>query len=89
MPPLNFEVYVMVEPDDDGFHVYCPALKGLHVAGATEEEALQNARDAVLAYIRSLMKHGDPIPLGILPQDAVPSEAHHGRHAEKLAIATT
>jgi len=55
-------VRVVVEPDGEGFHAYCPALKGLHAPGATEAEALANAGDAALAYIESLIKHGDPIP---------------------------
>ena len=63
--PTEFKVQVVIEPDGTGFHAYCPALKGLHTCGDTEEEALQNAKDAATAYLRSLMKHGDPIPIGI------------------------
>lgn len=29
---------IIVEPDGDGFHAYCPMLKGLHTAGDTEKE---------------------------------------------------
>ena len=39
---VRFTVELVVEPDDDGYHAFCPALKGLHVAGQTEEEAIQN-----------------------------------------------
>jgi predicted RNase H-like HicB family nuclease len=63
---LRVRVGIVVEQDDEQFHAFCPGLKGLHVGGATEEEALQNAKDAVYAYLCSLMKHNDPIPLGIL-----------------------
>ncbi len=63
----DFKVQVIVEPDEDGFHAYCPALKGLHVSGSTEDEALQNVSNAAMAYIESLVKHGDPIPIGIVP----------------------
>ncbi|MFA4836482.1 MAG: type II toxin-antitoxin system HicB family antitoxin [Dehalococcoidia bacterium] len=59
---IDFTVQIIVEPDQGGFYAYCPALKGLHVDGETEEEALQNARDAAILYLRSLIKHGDPIP---------------------------
>jgi len=39
------QVEMVIEPDENGFHVYCPALKGLHVGGDTEEEAIKNAED--------------------------------------------
>jgi len=61
----TFTIDVIIEPDGDEFHAYCPGLKGLHTCGSTEEEALQNAKDAAVAYLVSLMKHGDPIPIGI------------------------
>ena len=63
---IGFKVEVVVEPDDNGFHAYCPALKGLHTSGDTQEEALANAKDAVAAYLQSLIKHGDPIPLNVV-----------------------
>jgi len=61
----EYQVQVIVVPDETGFHAYCPALKGLHVAGDTEEEALQNAKNGATAYIQSLIDHGDPIPIGV------------------------
>ena len=63
---ISFKICVVVEPDGDQFHAYCPALTGLHTCGDTEEEALDNARDAAIAYLHSLIKHGDPIPVGVL-----------------------
>ncbi|MHB1294388.1 MAG: type II toxin-antitoxin system HicB family antitoxin [Anaerolineae bacterium] len=61
---LSFKVCVVVEPDGEGFHAYCPALKGLHVSGDTPAEAVRNAADAACAYIESLIKHNDPLPVG-------------------------
>jgi predicted RNase H-like HicB family nuclease len=46
---IKFGVRIIVEPDETGFHAYCPALKGLHTCGETKEEAIQNAKDAALA----------------------------------------
>ena len=68
-PIIGFRVEVVVEPDEVGFHAYCPALKGLHTCGETEEEALQNARDAATAYLASLIKHGDPVPVGVFMRE--------------------
>ena len=61
---ITFRLTIVTEPDGDGFYAYAPALKGLHTCGDTEEEALRNAVDAAIAYLRSLLKHGDPIPVG-------------------------
>ena len=68
-PIIGFKVEVVVEPDEDGFHAYCPALKGLHTCGDTKEEALENAKDAAIAYLQSSIKHGDSIPVGILMRE--------------------
>jgi len=62
---IEFQVEIVVEPDGDEYHAYCPALKGLHTCGSTVKEALNNARDAAAAYIESLIKRGDPIPIGV------------------------
>jgi len=62
---LKYRTEIIIEPDGDQFHAYCPALKGLHVPGDTEEEALQNAKDAIVAYVCSLLKHDEPIPRGV------------------------
>ncbi len=65
---LKFKIRILVEPDDVGYHAFCPELRGLHVGGDTEDEAFENARDAALAYVESLLKHNDPIPVGVLDE---------------------
>lgn len=62
---LQFQVVIVVEPDGDKFHAFCPALKGLHADGSTAEEAASEAAQAVPAYVDSLVKHGEPLPLGV------------------------
>lgn len=61
---LRATLSVVVEKDGNCFHAFCPGLKGLHVDGSTEEEALQNAAQAANCYITSLIRHGDPLPIG-------------------------
>lgn len=61
---IKVSIRFVVEPDDGRFHAYCPELKGLHVDGATEEEAFENARKAAEIYIMSLIRHNDPLPVG-------------------------
>ena len=70
--PTKFRIRIIVEPDGDEFHAYCPALKGLHTSGPTEEESPQNATDAAAAYLASLAKHGDPINEETGSQDKKP-----------------
>ncbi len=85
---VQFSVDVVVEPDDGEFHAYCPALKGLHVGGETEEEALKNAMDAVELYLKSLIKHGDPIPVGVATETVAAPTAQraHAHHTQRLAV---
>jgi len=63
---VKLSVPIIIEKDGDEYHAYCPVLKGLHTCGESEEEALENAKNAISAYLFSLIKHGDPIPLGII-----------------------
>jgi len=62
--PLTLKITVIVEPDEDRFHAFCPGLRGIHVDGSTVDEALGHAKDAVLLYLESLTEHGDPLPVG-------------------------
>ncbi|MEA1994884.1 MAG: type II toxin-antitoxin system HicB family antitoxin [Campylobacterota bacterium] len=90
---MNFKVkiIIVIEPDENGFHAYCPALEGLHTDGDTEQEALQNAKDAATAYLSSLIKHDDPIPVGIIVSkkaETIPSISEYPvSYIEDLAIA--
>jgi len=89
---IGFQIGVFVEPDDDGFHAYCPALKGLHTYGSTEKEAFENAKYAAIAYLESSIKHNDPIPVGIALEkedleESKKSERKLSRRTEELKIA--
>jgi len=83
---ITFRVDIVVEPDEGGYHAYCPALKGLHVSGTTVEEALQHARDAAEAYLRSLIKQGDPIPLEVISEASLGAAKQRTHHIEELEI---
>lgn len=91
---IHFIVEMIVERDQGGYHVYCPALKGLHAGGDTEEEALLHARDAAIAYLRSLIKHGDPIPVGVALEEMEGEQPPHSgdisahKHVHRLAVTT-
>ncbi len=55
---------VVLEPDEEsrGFTVRVPALPGCITEGRTREEALANAREAIIGFIEALEKAGEPIP---------------------------
>ena len=59
--PVRYTVIFEAE-EEGGFHVYCPALPGCHSYGDTKEEALNNIREAIEAYLGSLKKDGLPYP---------------------------
>jgi antitoxin HicB len=49
--------YVVLEPaEEGGFNVSVPALDGCFTEGETEEEALRNAREAIVCYLEGLEK---------------------------------
>jgi predicted RNase H-like HicB family nuclease len=57
---------IHLEQDEDGMFVAtCPALPGCISQGRTRAEATANIREAITGYLRSLRKHGEPIPPGI------------------------
>lgn len=62
----------MLEPDPDegGYVVHCPALPGCYSQGDTRDEAIENIREAIEAYLESLKKDHLPIPRGVDPEIA-------------------
>ena len=61
---MTIRVSVVVEPDGERFHAHCPAFEGLHIDGATEQEAVERTCEALAWYLDSLERHGDPLPVG-------------------------
>lgn len=54
---------VEVEAEQDGrYHAWCPALKGCHTWGKTQQEAVRFIGEAVHAYIQDLLKAGEGLP---------------------------
>jgi antitoxin HicB len=64
---MRYRVYL--EPDEDGvFVATCPTLPGCVSQGRTRLEATDNIREAIEGYLKSLRKHGDPVPPSILEE---------------------
>ena len=54
---------VTLSEDEDGFIASsCPALPGCHSQGRTPEEAVSNIKEAIEAYVESMVKRGEPLP---------------------------
>ncbi len=55
---------IVVEPDDDRWHAYCPALhqKGAASWGLTREEAVRNIEDVVRLVMESMVEHDEELP---------------------------
>lgn len=66
---LTLRIRFVVERDDGSFHAFCPDFPGLHVDGRTVGEALENAKQAAGLYLASLLKHNEPIPVGMVHGD--------------------
>jgi len=61
---LTLEIFAVVEPDGDVYHAFAPALKGLHVDGASVDEAMQNLVQGIQCYMESLAANNEPLPIG-------------------------
>ena len=53
---------VILESDQDGYFVSCPALQGCYSQGETYEEAMANIRDAMRLHLEDRLANGEEIP---------------------------
>jgi len=60
----TYSFKIVVEPDGQRWHAYCPALvrQGGATWGYTQEEALKNLREVIQMVVESLVEHGEPVP---------------------------
>jgi len=58
----KYEVIIYWSGEDDAFVAEIPELPGCAAHGATQEEALANAKDAAQLWIDTAKEFGDPIP---------------------------
>jgi predicted RNase H-like HicB family nuclease len=66
----SYALRVIVEPDEDRWHAYCPILeaKGAITWGHTQEEAVRHIREVVQIIVDELLEEGEPIPPGPLEE---------------------
>jgi len=59
---------VNIKKTEEGYAVWCPGLPGCWSQGKTEEEALENIKDAIQAYLETveeLSKDKEPRYVGV------------------------
>lgn len=55
---------VIVYPGEDGYYVVeCPSLPGCVSQGLTKEQAIENIKEAIQAYILALQDQGLSVPV--------------------------
>jgi predicted RNase H-like HicB family nuclease len=58
----RYEIIIFWSAEDDAFVADVPELPGCMAHGATQEEALANAKEASRLWIETAKEFGDPIP---------------------------
>lgn len=61
---------ILEREEDGGFAVWVPALPGCVSQGETRDETLANIREAIQCYLESCLKHGEPIPVEAVIEEA-------------------
>ena len=59
----TYQFTVVIEPDEDEFHAYVPALPGCHTFGSTIDEVRANVVEAITLHIEAMQEDGEPIPV--------------------------
>lgn len=59
---MKFTIIITEDLEDGGFNVVVPALPGCRTFGETKREAYSNSLEAIVAYLESLDRDGDPVP---------------------------
>ena len=58
----KYEVIIYWSGEDDAFIAEVPQLAGCAAHGASQEEALRNAQDAIGLWLETAREFGDSIP---------------------------
>ncbi len=76
---MDFEVVLEEDPEDGGFIVHCPSLPGCFSQGDTKRKALRNIKEAIEAYLESMLKERLSLPKQVrieISRVSVPVNVH-------------
>jgi predicted RNase H-like HicB family nuclease len=51
---FNMRYQVKLKQSEEGYAIWCPSLPGCWSQGETEEEALENIKDAIETYLETV-----------------------------------
>ena len=51
---MFFKIILKPDPEDGGYNVSYPAIPGCHSQGETEDEAVDNIKDAIVGCLEAL-----------------------------------
>ena len=66
---IKLKIRMLIEKDEGMLVAHCPEFPGLAVEAENIEELQEHTHDAIRAYLDSLIKHGDPIPVCVMESD--------------------
>ena len=58
----KYEIIIFWSNADEAFVAEVPELPGCSAHGSTQEDALQNAKEAIELWLETAREFGDPIP---------------------------
>ena len=58
----RYEILIYWSDEDQVFVAEVPELPGCMAHGETQEEALEQAKEAMTLWIETAKEHGDPVP---------------------------
>ena len=62
----QYKFTVVIEHDGDGVYVApVPALRGCYTQGETDEEAMENVKDAIRLHLEARKGLGEPVPVEV------------------------
>lgn len=71
MTERRYTIILQPDSEEGGFTVTVPALAGCVTQGATLDDAVTRAREAIQLYIESLVADGLPVPEESAPPQAL------------------
>ena len=67
----RYTLILIPDEEEGGFTVRVPALPGCTTEGDTLEEAITNAREAIIGWIAAAKTHGEAIPEETAPLQTI------------------
>lgn len=62
MKTRSYQVVLEWEAESEAWVAYVPALNHISTYGATHDEAIEQAREAILGYLEASEREGLPVP---------------------------